>query len=126
MTGDMDGYALVLRKEVRQIRHGLLGLRQDIGLVGSEEEMLYLHFYTFLDMLHKEVEGVTHEMECIILRHISLSGEVCNIGSFGKRRLNKSIIRRLRGIKRHRILLRSQAYHSLDRRLRLRIVDIHT
>ena len=122
----MDMDSLVLQKELSQVSHSLFGLRKDDGLVGSEEEVLDLNLDTLFDMLHIEIEGISYEAERIILRHISLRAEAGDIVALGERRLDKSVIRRLGGIERYRVIERSDAGSSLNRLLGLLIIDIHT
>ena len=126
VTDNMDLDRRVLKEEVSQIGHRLLGLREDDSLVGSEEEVLDLHFYTLLDMLHIEIEGITHEMDRVVLRHIACRGHMGDIIAFGERRLDEAVIGRLRGIENHGIVSRCETDSRLDGLLGLHIVDIHT
>ena len=77
-------------------------------------------------MLHIEIEGITHEMERVVLRHIACRGHMGDIIAFGERRLDEAVIGRLRGIENHGIVSRCETDSRLDGLLGLHIVDIHT
>ena len=125
MAYDMDLDTRVLDQELCQIGHSLLRLREDIGLVGSEEEVLDLHLDTLADMLHIEVDGILYEVDGIVLGHIALGREASDIVSLGERRLYEAVVTGLCGIEGGGILHSGETYHSLDRLAGLYVVDIH-